>query len=67
MAFSFVPKGQEGLLLRSPLTNGLAPHATLKMPKPIYTKVCLRLIASDFSLWTCETARMGRTVHVSAS
>lgn len=34
----FVPKGQDGLLLRSPLTFGFSPHSSIQHPKPIYTK-----------------------------
>lgn len=38
MALSFIPKGQDGLLVRSPLIQGFSPHCSFQHPKPIYTK-----------------------------
>ena len=36
---SFVPKGQKGLLLRSPLTIDFSPPSDTRQPKPIYSRV----------------------------
>lgn len=41
MASPFVPKGQEGLLLRSPLMYGFSPPKDFLHPKSIYTTVSL--------------------------